>query len=208
MTVKNYSTYSVLEAVKRAGVTALRKGLNSNYLGPQDALAMLKDQISMEYPERETQYPGVWVRFSFSQLQRLSLDPTFVEEGTSREFQLGSFKGRMSFSILALSSKDRDQIAGALIHTFLFGRESETGGGFQSELSNNDYINITPQEALLTPGGQSETIGAPWDPNKIVYEDSYSLNIQGEFASNIKTGELVPLKSVEVIPEIKDQAWV
>ena len=46
MTVKNYSTYSVLEAVKRAGVTALRKGLNSNYLGPQDAVAMLKDQIS------------------------------------------------------------------------------------------------------------------------------------------------------------------
>ena len=45
---------------------------------------------------------------------------------------------------------------------------------------------MTLQSDILTPGGQTETIGTPWDDDKIAYEDRYSFEVVGQVRSRVQ----------------------
>lgn len=192
----------MIETVKRAVMNALREALSGTTL---NHLVNGTDvTIDMEYPIEKENYPGIWVQFSFNEIVQAGIghEPllrTVVVEATDnspevvnwepvREFQ---FKGRVTLTVVALTSLERDRIADAIITMLAFSRPPESvitkatedTRQFRqliSSLAENPYVSITINHDQITPGGQAMTTGVPWDEEIPGYEDTYSFDILGQ----------------------------
>lgn len=192
----------MIETVKRAIMNALREALTGTTL---NHLVNGTDvTVDMEYPIEKENYPGIWVQFSFSEITQAGIghEPlirTVVTPATStaaevvnwepiREFQ---FKGRVTLTIVALTSLERDRIADAVITMLAFSRPPEmalTKPGEDTKqfrqlidsLANNPYVSLTFNHDQVIPGGQAMTTGVPWDEEIPGYEDTYSFDILGQ----------------------------
>lgn len=192
----------MIETVKRAVMNALREALSGTSL---NHLVNGTDvTIDMEYPIEKESYPGVWVQFSFNEIVQAGIghEPmlrtvTAPASGNTpeqfkwepiREFQ---FKGRVTLTIVALTSLERDRIADAVITMLAFSRPPENVITKADEdtkqfrqligsLAENPYVCITINHDQIIPGGQAMTTGVPWDEEIPGYEDSYSFDILGQ----------------------------
>ena len=193
----------MIETVKRAVMNALREALTGttlNYLINGSDVS-----IDMEYPIEKENYPGIWVQFSFSEIVQAGVghEPllrTVVAEATEttpekinwepiREF---AFKGRVTLTIVALTSLERDRLADSVITMLAFSRPpeiytitdpKEDTRQFRqliSSLAANPYVSITLNHDQIYPGGQAMTTGVPWDEEIPGYEDTYSFDILGQ----------------------------
>jgi hypothetical protein len=121
----------MIETVKRAVMSALREALTGTSL---NHLVNGTDvTIDMEYPIEKANYPGIWVQFSFNEIVQAGVgheplvrtvvsepgDPEEIRWDLVREIQ---FKGRVTLTVLALSSLERDRIADAVITMLAFSR--------------------------------------------------------------------------------------
>ena len=192
----------MIETVKRAVMNALREALTGTTL---NHLVNGTDiTVDMEYPIEKEHYPGVWVQFSFNEIVQAGIghEPmlrTVVAEATAntpevinwepmREF---SFKGRVTLTIVALTSLERDRIADAIITMLAFSRPPESVITKANEdtkqfrqliesLASNPYVSLTVNHDQIIPGGQAMTTGVPWDEEIPGYEDTYSFDILGQ----------------------------
>lgn len=153
----------------------------------------------MNYPLKETEYPGIWVQFSFQELSRASLEPVHKTEA-GQFYMLGKFSGTVTLTTLSLSSLERDRISDALVQILLFGRENPRAEIFYSHLRYNDYVNLTIDNHSVRPSGQTTTLGTPWGTEDIVYEDTYNFGVTGQFASRYEDFGLVNLREIRIIP--------
>lgn len=195
-----------IEAVKRGVVMALRETINGSTHSDQGDI-----RIDMEYPSREESYPSIWVQFSLTKLVSAGMGHEYwTDEGLVREWM---YEGRVNLSLLFLSSIERDQMADALITLFAFSRptsslstqgvEVQRAGGleysaFFSSLAENPYLSMTLNSSELRPGGQSVNIGTPWDADTIVYDDSYSFELRGEFETVIDDTGLYRIRRIQL----------
>jgi hypothetical protein len=188
----------VIESVKRAIVTSVRTGLRGtsmdNNLDESENF-----HVSIEYPTEETEFPGVWVQFSIETLQRAGLAmQSFTEVdgqwGPVHEWQ---FTGRITLTIAALSSKDRDRLADTVISALAFsrppdlvirqpGKDAQQNRGLITAINDNPYVAMTLNTDQIVSGGQTVTGGTPWASNILLYEDNYAVTCQGQF--NIRFG--------------------
>lgn len=199
----------LIEGVKRSVITALQKALDDQYLDPSGVVQRVVGNIEMEYPLEEVKYPGIWVEFSFTEIRRAGIAEMHYREETTetgepyaRRAMTGFFKGTVTLTIVALSSVERDKIADAISNFYLFADVDELSDRFFDSMETDEYIRIIANKDKLTPRGQSTSVGAPWDPNKVVYQDGYSFDIQGQFYSR-RVGartELVRLREIVVEP--------
>jgi hypothetical protein len=192
----------MIETVKRAVMNALREALTGTTL---NHLVNGTDvTVDMEYPIEKENYPGIWVQFSFSEIVQAGIghEPllrTVVSPASGstaevinwepiREFQ---FKGRVTLTIVALTSLERDRLADAVITMLAFSRPPEMVLTKPTEdtkqfrqligsLADNPYVSITINHDQITPGGQAMTTGVPWDEEIPGYEDTYSFDILGQ----------------------------
>lgn len=182
----------LIAPAKKAIIRALRATFTSLY--PNTKLANMN--IDMEYPYLEEHYPGIWVKFSPHKIQASGLDPT--QRTASEIFGVWYFEGTVSLMILALSSKERDLISDGFIEAFAFGAQMPSASVFFSTLLDSDLINMTPQSDLLTSGGQTESVGVPWDDDKLAYEDRYSFEVVGQVRSRVQPGVVfTPLAAIQ-----------
>ena len=192
----------MIETVKRAVMNALREALSGTALN--HLVNGTEVTVDMEYPIEKENYPGIWVQFSFNEIVQAGIghEPllrTVVEEATAdtpevvnwepmREFQ---FKGRVTLTIVALSSLERDRLADAVITMLAFSRppahvitdaSADTRQFRQliTSLAENPYVSITINHDQIVPGGQGMTTGVPWDEEIPGYEDTYSFDILGQ----------------------------
>lgn len=192
----------MIETVKRAVMNALREALTGTTL---NHLVNGTDvTVDMEYPIEKENYPGIWVQFSFNEIVQAGIGheplirtvvtpatataPEVVNWEPIREFQ---FKGRVTLTIVALTSLERDRIADAVITMLAFSRPPESVITKATEdtkqfrqlidsLANNPYVSITLNHDQIIPGGQAMTTGVPWDEEIPGYEDTYSFDILGQ----------------------------
>lgn len=191
----------MIETVKRAVMIGLREALTGTTL---NHLVNGTDvTVDMEYPIEKANYPGIWVQFSFSEIVQAGIgheplirtvlagtgdEPDGVRWDTVREVQ---FKGRVTLTILALSSLERDRIADSVITMLAFSRPPERAMTKPTEdtkqfrqliasLAANPFVNITINHDQIIPGGQAMTTGVPWDEEIPGYEDTYSFDILGQ----------------------------
>lgn len=186
-----------VEAVKTTIVQALQKTYDSSF--PDTVFQNM--YVSMEYPMLETQYPGIWVRFSFSKLQIVGIASYFYND-QNHEYKMWSFEGTTTLQIFAMTSLERDRMSDSLIYMFAFGDLDVPEARFLQSIYNNPYINISLNTDQLNPGGQTENIGAPWQEDQIIYNDSYSFEMVGQFASDATTGQPVELSAIEIDPTL------
>lgn len=187
----------VIENVKRAVILALREAVTggSTLNGLVNGAEVTVD---MEYPIKKEHYPGIWVQFSFSEFVQAGLGHeilTFTLDENNeknwepvREFQ---FKGRVSLTIVALTSLERDRLSDAIISMLMFSRQPEyvitkvnkdtkQFRQLMTSLTQNPYVSMTVNHDQITPGGQAMTTGVPWDSDLPGYEDTYSFDILGQ----------------------------
>ena len=192
----------MIETVKRAVMNALREALSGTSLN--HLVNGTEVTIDMEYPIEKESYPGIWVQFSFNEIVQAGIGhellireviteatpttPEVVSWEPIREFQ---FKGRVTLTIVALTSLERDRLADAVITMLAFSRPPETVLSNPNEdtrqfrqlitsLSENPYVSISINHDQIMPGGQAMTTGVPWDEEIPGYEDTYSFDILGQ----------------------------
>ena len=192
----------MIETVKRAVMNALREALSGTSLN--HLVNGTNVTIDMEYPIEKESYPGIWVQFSFNEIVQAGIGheplirnvlvegdeetPEVINWEPIREFQ---FKGRVTLTIVALTSLERDRIADAVITMLAFSRPpntvmtdpTEDTRQFRqliSSLAENPYVSLTINHDQIIPGGQAMTTGVPWDEEIPGYEDSYSFDILGQ----------------------------
>lgn len=210
----------LIETVKRAVVLGLRDAVTGTTLN--GLVNGSEITVDMEYPAKVENYPGIWVQFSFSEMvnsgigheiltKRVLEDETINWEPV-REVQ---FRGRVSLTIVALTSLERDRISDAVISSLLFSRPPEyvltnpTKDTKQfrqliAHLAKNPYVSMTINHDELIPGGQSMTVGAPWDQDLPVYEDTYSFDILGQTNITFRSDGTYTLRAVVDAGEMED----
>lgn len=199
-----------IEAVKRAVVTAIRDALAGMDLRV-DGQAVYVD---LEYPLKETQYPGVWVQFSPTNLGRagISQELWVKENGEWCPIREWTFQGRVTLSIVALKSIDRDRLADTLIMNLAFARtpdefiitktdqDTRRYRSLLTALDDNPYIKATLNLDVIYPGGQNVTPGVPWQPDVLAYEDSYSFDMIGQFNVKFRHDGYYELARIDIDP--------
>lgn len=204
-----------IEAVKRTLVVSLRRALTDSGLSLNDT----RLSVDMEYPFEETSYPAAWVQFSFTELTDSGMGhlQAAVKDGQEGEVRQWRYKGQVTITFMALSSLDRDRISDKFISIYAFSDVDPSGDGlsairnetpsvqFLRELSESPYVSMTLQSGLIQPRGQSTSIGTPWDPGQLVYEDSYVFKLEGEFQQVYIPGEGYRLRRIDIKPHHSTQ---
>lgn len=202
------------ESLKRAVIVALREAFNQTSL--PDANTRLN--IDMEYPLKKIQYPAIWVQFSLSNLRPAGIshelilkntdDPTWTNWEPMQEW---FFDGRVTLTVLALTSLERDRISDALTAMLSFSRPptrvlthpSKDTAQFRqlmTSLAENPYISVAINHGSLSPGGQSVTPGVPWDEKVLAYEDTLSFEVFGQYNIVFKNDGTYSLRAVADLP--------
>ncbi len=209
----------MIETVKRAVIVALRDAITGTTL---NGLVNGADvTVDMEYPMKVEQYPGIWVQFSFSEMVTSGIghevltqtinDQEEVNWEPVREFQ---FRGRVSLTIVALTSLERDRLADTVVSTLMFSRPPEYVITKTNEdtkqfrqliqsLANNPFISMTINHDEVIPGGQSMSPGVPWDEEQPGYEDTYSFDILGQTNITFKHDGTYSLRAVRDAGELE-----
>lgn len=217
----------MIETVKRAIMNALREALTGSTL--TQVVNGTPVTIDMEYPIQVENYPGIWVQFSFSEITQAGIghEPllrTVLAEATEttpeqvnwepiREFQ---FKGRVTLTIVALTSLERDRLADAVVTMLAFSRPPSTVltnpsedtrqfRQFITSLAENPYVSISVNHDAIIPGGQAMTTGVPWDEEIPGYEDTYSFDILGQTNIVFRNDGTYTLRNVAETPVMISQ---
>lgn len=186
-----------IEAIKTVIIQALQGTYDSQF--PETVFQNM--YISMEYPLLETHYPGIWVRFSFNKLQTVGIASYFLNS-ENRQYKQWYFEGTTTLQVFAMTSLQRDRMSDSLIYMFAFGDLDSPEARFLKSIYDNSYISVSLNTDELNPGGQSENIGAPWQEDQIIYNDSYAFQMVGQFASDVQTGQLVELSAIDIDPTL------
>lgn len=186
----------MIETVKRAVILALRESITGTTLGGD--VSGSEVTVDMEYPMKKEHYPGIWVQFSFSEMVNSGIGHEVLTSTVGandevnwepvKEFQ---FRGRVTLSIVALTSLERDRLSDSVISMLMFSRPpeyvitkvNEDTKQFRqliNSLATNPYISMTINHDELIPGGQATSTGVPWDDEIPGYEDTYSFDILGQ----------------------------
>jgi hypothetical protein len=210
-----WSQGGMIEAVKRCVITGLREAFgNSSLSGAADE----NFYIDIEYPTDITQYPGIWVQFAIEQLQRAGLSMetwTKDDRGQWGPIHEWAFNGRITLTIAAMSSKDRDRLADTVIAQLAFSRppdlvirdprrDAKQMRGLITALDENPYVSMTLNTDQIQSGGQTVTSGTPWAQNILLYEDNYSVACTGQFNIRFNYDGVYELVEIRQRPELMD----
>lgn len=179
--------------LKTGLVLALNKVFDANY--PVEKLRGI--HVSIEYPIESQHYPSIWVDFEDSVLQNAGIDHSEEDEGGGR-FLRWRFEGHVSFTIASLTSLERDTIFDELVKVLAFGRSSDALNAFREFIENNEYIAMNIDFDEIQVGGNAATPGTPWETDEIIYESTVTMEVLGEFRTDVDTGDLVPLSRIVI----------
>lgn len=167
--------------------------------------------IDIEYPLKQQQYPSVWVTYDDrDSLEIVSVDHLeFLADtaGAIHQVTRWTFAGTVTFTAVALSSLERDNLYDELVRVYSFGRvEGGAVSTFRRVLDNNDFLVLRPNWDQARPGGDAASPGTPWGTDdEVIYEKSLSFDIEGDLLSDMTSdGVLVQLSSIRVAADQLD----
>lgn len=187
--------------LKALMVHALRVTFDEEYVEPD----FRNLRVGIEYPVEAQQMPGIWVDYDDTAPLRQAgvahreTDVLDVASGTlSAPHTRFRFEGTATFTIVALSSRERDRLYDELIRVLAFGAENTFTSQFRQTIEDNDLIAVNAKFDELSVGGNAASPGTPWGTDEIIYEKTISLDLLGEFVADPVAGDLVPLSAIIV----------
>lgn len=170
----------------------------------------LRDRIkvSLEWPDSREKFPAIYVTYSEGPIETMGvghIEYSLDENGAPTEAMHYQFNGQLNFNIMALSPLERDQIAAGLVNLLAFGDVIPEFANFKDEIADGDYVRLVLMTDRITPQGQ-QTNPVPWDnPDEMLFTQTYSVQLHGEFYSQVGSGNLVRISRVEVYPYRPDE---
>lgn len=207
----------LIQSVKSAMMAALREALRGTSLFIQGDRELY---IDLDYPLTQQQYPGIWVQFSSTKLNRAGLGhevPVLDETSGNWIFiQEWTFTGTVTITIAALDSRSRDKLADTIIMMLAFARtpqlvitkpqeDTKQNRSLIEVLDDNPYVAMTINTDVITPGGQSASMGTPWQPDALTYEDTYSFDMVGQFNISFANDGLYLLSRIDPRVQVTEQ---
>ena len=167
--------------------------------------------VSLEFPATQQDYPGIWVDFDPTEPVRIAGvdhheygDPD--ADGGVRSFTRWRFAGNALYTVVALSSFERDRLMDEMVKVLAFGRENPQTSEFRAFIENNEFVAINFDFDSVGLTGMQHSYGTPWETDESVYEATLSMACVGEFVSDGTTGILAPLSAVKVYPYSDQEA--
>jgi hypothetical protein len=186
---------------------ALKRTFDSEYVN-----ADFRDlHASIEFPMEPQHYPGIWVDYNpVGNLQIAGIDHIEYAEpspgGLSRRYTRWKFQGEASFTLVALSSLERDRLHDELVRVMAFGSEQDQTSEFRSYIEDNEFLAVNFDFDEISARSFASSLGTPWQTDDMIYEAEIAMECFGEFVSDGQTQTLVPLSAVQVIPRVLGEA--
>lgn len=186
-----------LTKLKTMLVTALQETFDADY--PVADFRSIR--CSIEYPIEPQDYPGVWVDYEDTgPLQIAGIDHTENSEPdidlAINRYTRWKYAGYASYTVVALTSLERDRLYDEMVRVIAFGKESTETRTFRQTVENNEFIAANFDFDRIQPRGNAAAPGTPWGTDEIIYERTLNMEVIGEFVSDAITGMLVPLSAV------------
>ncbi len=192
-----------LAKLKTMLVTALKETFDTDY-----PVADFRNiRCSIEYPVEPQDYPGVWVDYEDTgPLQIAGIDHTENSDPDTdlaiNRYTRWKYAGYASYTVVALTSLERDRLYDEMVRVIAFGKESTETRTFRQIVENNEFIAANFDFDRIQPRGNAAAPGTPWGTDEIIYERTLNMEVIGEFVSDAITGMLVPLSAI-VLTEAK-----
>ena len=176
--------------------------------GPGYPTAQFRNlHASIEYPDDRQHYPGIWVDFEpTGELERAGIGHFEVDGNATggRAYTRWTFKGYVTFTLVALTSLERDLLLDEMIRVLAFGAESEYTSAFRSYIEDNGLLNLSMDFDQVAIRASGVTPGTPWGTDEFIYESTVAMEILGDFVSDSVGLTLVPLTRIALV-EYADQ---
>lgn len=154
--------------------------------------------ISIEYPVSAQHYPSIWVDFDPSgALQTAGIG--HVEYDTGLAVRRWRFTGSASYTVVALSSFERDRMFDEVVRILAFNQNSAELGTYRRAIEDNQLIAVNVDFDQIDQRGFAAAQGTPWNTDEMIYEATIGVSMIGEFVSS-SDGVLVNLSAVVIIP--------
>lgn len=187
-----------LRLIKTTAVEAIRQSFQARYPEPDPDGGGRGVFVSVEYPVDEASYPAVWVDYEGSELRTVGIAYTETD-ASGNAYARWRFAGHVTFTVVALSSNERDMIYDQLIAMTAFAAQSQFPSGFRKAVQDAPLIASVWSFDSVEDRPPSAAPGTPWGTMDVVYERGFALQVVGEFASDPNTAQLVSLAEIQVV---------
>ena len=154
--------------------------------------------------ERSTTPASGWTTTPSDRSRSLGSDTsstqTSAEAGYSRRFTRWRFQGEASFTVVAMSSLERDRLYDEVVKVIAFGTESEQTSEFRTFIEDNEFLAVNFDFDEIETRGFAATLGTPWQTDEMIYEGEIAMECFGEFISDGQSQTLVPISAIQAIP--------
>lgn len=187
-----------LRTIKTTAVQAIQQSYQARYPEPDPDGGARSLFVSVEYPIAEADYPAIWVDYEGSELRTVGIAYTETD-AQGNAFTRWKFAGHVTFTVVALTSNERDMIYDQLIAMTAFASQSEFPSTFRQVIEAAPLIaSVWSFDSVEDRPGNAAP-GTPWGTMDMIYERGFALQVLGEFVSDPNTTELVNLSEIQVV---------
>lgn len=187
-----------LRTIKTTAVQAIQQSFEVSYPEPDQGGGDRPLFVSIEYPVEEANYPAVWVDYEGSELRTVGIAYT-EQDAQGNAYARWRFAGHVVFTMVALSSNERDMIYDQLIGVTAFAAQSDFPSRFRQVVENAPLIASVWSFDSVEDRPGAAAPGTPWNTMDVIYERGFAIQVIGEFVSDPNTTELVNLSEIEVV---------
>jgi hypothetical protein len=189
-----------LTAAKTLCVKAMKTTLDSDY-----AEADFRNvQVSMEYPAKQQTLPAVWVDFDpIGPLNPVGIgykeySDVAGDGGGGAAATRWSFAGNIIYTVVAMTSWERDRLYDELVAIIAFGQYDSSRAPFRHIMETDPLLPIHVNFDRIEQRGFAASPGTPWGTADMMYEATLSVQSTGEFVSTPSTTVLYPISRIDV----------
>ena len=187
-----------MRTIKTTAVQAIEQSFEISYPAPDAGGGAKPPFVSIEYPVEEAQYPAVWVDYEGAELRTVGIAYTETD-ASGAAYARWRFAGHVAFTIVALSSNERDLVYDQLLGVTAFAAQSEFPSTFRQVVEAAPLVASVWSFDSVEDRPPSAAPGTPWGTMEVIYERGFALQVIGEFVSNPFTPALVNLAEIQVV---------
>ncbi|MCW2930023.1 MAG: hypothetical protein JWM19_985 [Actinomycetia bacterium] len=187
-----------LRTIKTTAVQAIQQSFQVRYPEPDPDGGGRQPFVSVEYPVEEVEYPAIWVDYDGSELRTVGIAYTELDS-SGNACARWRFAGHVVFTIVAMSSNERDMIYDQLVSLTAFAAQSEFPSPFRQVVEGAPLVASVWSFDSVEDRAPAAAPGTPWGTMDVIYERGLALQVIGEFVTDPNTTELVPLSEIQVI---------
>ena len=168
--------------------------------------------VSLEFPEKQHEYPSIWVDFSpVGPLEIAGIghwEQVLVGSSTV-QVRRWRFAGFASYTAAAMSSLERDNLLDEMTRILGAGPGHSGYVAYRGLIEDNPLIGVNIDFDQIEQRGYTSSPGTPWGTDEIIYEGTLAMEVVGEFVAD-PTGALQRIDAVTVLPYAEyepEPAW-